>query len=175
MSDFDRAIEITLKFEGGLSDHVNDKGGLTKYGISANSYPGIDIRTLTLEQAKEIYKRDYWLPLHCDEVMWPVNLCLFDWGVNSGLTRVKRIFQSVLKVGVDGRIGPKTIVAANMANAIDLSKRLLDHRTENFINFAKNSTTQMDFLKGWIRRVNELYFIVGQASEQMDNSKNKRL
>ena len=173
MSDFDKAIEITLKFEGGLSDHVNDKGGLTKYGISQKAYPGVDIRALTLEKAKEIYKRDYWAPMHCDEVMWPVNLCLFDHAVNSGVPRVKNIFQYILKVNVDGKIGFRTIASANLADPIDLSKRLLDQRTVNFINIAKNNPDQSNFLLGWIRRVNELYFIVGKAHGKIHNSTNK--
>lgn len=175
MSDFDKAIEITLKFEGGLSDHVNDRGGLTKYGVSQKAYPGIDIRALTLEKAKEIYKRDYWNPCHCNELMWPVNLCMFDHAVNSGVSAAKSFLQDTLKVKVDLKIGPKTIASANLANPIDLSKRLLDARLIRFVSIVKHSpSNQLDFLLGWMRRINELYFIVGRASEQMDSSKDKR-
>ena len=59
---FDLAILHILNFEGGLSNHTNDRGGTTKFGISKKSYPNLDISNLTLEQAKDIYKRDYWQP-----------------------------------------------------------------------------------------------------------------
>lgn len=175
MNDFDKAIEITLKFEGGLSDHVNDKGGLTKYGISQKAYPGVDIRNLTLEKAKEIYKRDYWTPNHCDEMMWPVNLCIFDWAVNSGGFIARMNLQNILKVKTDGKLGPKTIAALNLADPIELSNKLLDKRLYNYFLIVEESENQRQFLKGWVRRVNELSFIVGKAYGKIYHSQNERI
>ena len=43
MSDFNKAIEKVLKFEGVLSNDKYDAGGLTKYGISKRMYPTLDI------------------------------------------------------------------------------------------------------------------------------------
>ena len=60
MSDFNKAVEKVLKFEGVLSNDKYDAGGLTKYGISKRMYPSLDIANLTQEQAVAIYKRDYW-------------------------------------------------------------------------------------------------------------------
>jgi lysozyme family protein len=34
----------------------------TKYGISRKSYPSLNIEDLTLQEAKFLYYRDYWLP-----------------------------------------------------------------------------------------------------------------
>ena len=175
MSDFDKAIEITLKFEGGLSDHVNDKGGLTKYGISQKAYPGVDIRALTLEKAKEIYKRDYWKPNHCDEMLWPVNLCIFDWAVNSGGFTARMNLQHILKVKTDGKVGSKTLATLNLADPIELSNRLLDKRLENYFVLVDANETQRKFLKGWVRRINELSFIVGKAHGKIHNSQNKTI
>ncbi len=60
MSDFDTAVTKTLIHEGGsrVTDDPDDRGGLTRYGISQRSYPDLDIRNLTEDQAKEVYKRD---------------------------------------------------------------------------------------------------------------------
>jgi hypothetical protein len=37
-----------------------DAGGKTKYGISQNSYPSLDISSLTFTNAKLIYYQDFW-------------------------------------------------------------------------------------------------------------------
>lgn len=45
MADVKKSILLGLKHEGGLSDHPNDRGGITKYGISLNTFlkkAGID-------------------------------------------------------------------------------------------------------------------------------------
>jgi len=64
---FRRALSFVLKEEGGLSldryDSGNWTGGRvgvgalkgTKYGIATSSYPDLDIRRLTVEQAGAIY------------------------------------------------------------------------------------------------------------------------
>lgn len=80
---------------GNLKDgYVNDPhdpGGETKYGISKRAHPDEDIKNLTLERAGEIYFQDYWLPNHCFQLDWPMNLCVFDTAVNMGTGNVKRI------------------------------------------------------------------------------------
>ena len=58
--NFDIAFSRLIDSEGGLTDNPKDPGGLTKFGISQRSYPDIDIRNLTLDQAKAIYLRDFW-------------------------------------------------------------------------------------------------------------------
>lgn len=40
---------------------THDAGGATKYGISQNAYPSLDISTITASTAKEITERDYWM------------------------------------------------------------------------------------------------------------------
>lgn len=63
MSDFKTAINnilIIKKEEGIYSNNPNDPGGETKYGISKLSYPHLDIKNLTLEDAENIYEKDWW-------------------------------------------------------------------------------------------------------------------
>lgn len=93
---FERALRFVLRWEGGLSTDENDpgnwvggavgKGALvgTKYGISAASYPGLDIPNLTVAQAGAIYRRDYWEPLGCDKLRASLALLHFDTGINMG-------------------------------------------------------------------------------------------
>ncbi len=95
MADFDRAFKYLIGEEGGYVNDPADPGGETKYGISARSYPRVNIRDLTLTDAKAIYKRDFWDPLQLDQRQWGAALCLFDCAVNQGLTRAKALLAQV--------------------------------------------------------------------------------
>lgn len=46
--------------EGVYVNDPYDPGGETKYGICKRSYPNLNIKELTLEEAKKIYHRDFW-------------------------------------------------------------------------------------------------------------------
>lgn len=89
---FDRAFEFVIGHEGGYVNDPQDPGGETKFGISKRSYPNLDIKSLTLEQAKDLYFRDYWVPAGCgsmaDEAM---AILVFDCAVNQGVGRAKQI------------------------------------------------------------------------------------
>jgi len=99
VTSFDRAFALVVGEEGGYTCDPEDAGnwtagvckaGLlkgTKYGISAKSYPSLDIKNLTLDQARDIYRRDYWTPLGCEEMPYGEALCVFDAGVNQGVAR----------------------------------------------------------------------------------------
>ena len=91
MSDFEKALEFTLKWEGGYSNDPKDPGGETKFGISKKSHPDLNIKNLTFDQASEIYRKEYWGPAGCDKLKWPVNLIGFDTAVNMGVERSKKI------------------------------------------------------------------------------------
>ena len=87
---FDVAIEFVFKREGGLVDDPADPGGLTNFGISQKAYPNEDIRNLTVERAKELYKRDYWLAAGCDRLVPPLDLVHLDTAVNMGVGRARQ-------------------------------------------------------------------------------------
>ena len=89
-SDFDRAIEFVLRWEGGLANHGADPGGLTNYGISKASYPDLDIANLTKEQAIDIYRRDYWQRSGADKMAWPLCLVHLDSAVNAGVGKAQK-------------------------------------------------------------------------------------
>ncbi len=95
MADFDRAFRLLIGEEGGYVNEPADPGGETKYGISKRAYPQLDIRALTLDQAKAIYRRDYWDPLQLDQRKWGPALVLFDCAVNQGVGRAKQLLATV--------------------------------------------------------------------------------
>lgn len=61
---FDLVIEKTFELEGGWSNSNSDPGGTTMYGISSRFHPNyaakIKNKTLTIAEAKSIYKTEYW-------------------------------------------------------------------------------------------------------------------
>jgi len=89
MTDFDRAMEFTLKWEGGYVNDPKDPGGETNWGISKRAYPMLDIKDLTRDEAKDIYEHDYWRKCGADALLWPMNLVVFDTAVNMGVHRAK--------------------------------------------------------------------------------------
>lgn len=90
---FYSAVSFTLKWEGGYSNNPADPGGETNFGISKRSYPMLDIKNLTIEQAKAIYYLDYWLPVEAANYPYPKDQILFDIGVLTGVSRA-RSYQS---------------------------------------------------------------------------------
>jgi lysozyme family protein len=61
MAEFAQAIDYVLGNERGYSNDPHDPGGETNFGISKRSYPHLDIKSLTREDAITIYERDFWI------------------------------------------------------------------------------------------------------------------
>jgi len=101
MENFDRCVRAVLSEEGGLSDHPQDPGGLTKYGISRRAYPDLDIRRLTMDDAIDLYRRDYWNPVHGTDLPASLALLVFDSAVNQGVGTAVRLLQKAVGVKED--------------------------------------------------------------------------
>lgn len=147
--DFDAAFSRLIGHEGGLVDHPADPGGLTKYGISQRSYPGEDIRGMTLQRAQEIYRRDYWGPAGCDVVPPGLRFDLFDMAVNAGVGRAVRTLQRAVGQVEDGIIGPRTLQAIQSTPAPRLVARFNGHRLDHMAGLP----TWPAFGRGWARRI----------------------
>lgn len=142
-------ISVIMDLEGGYVNDPNDPGGETKYGISKAAYPNVDIKNLTPEQAQFYYFRDYWTPLSCDKLSQPLDLYVFDAGVNQGIHHAKVMLQEVCHVTVDGEIGPQTLQAAAGLNP---PKRYLAHR----IMYYSVSKHWQEYGEGWAMRLFKL-------------------
>ncbi len=147
--DFDEAFARLVGHEGGYSNHVSDPGGETNFGISRRSYPGEDIRGMTLARAKAIYRRDFWGAAGCDAVPDALKYPLFDFAVNSGPERAIRTLQKVLGERTDGVLGPQTLQALGRFGPERLAARYFGARLE----FMANQPTWGVFGKGWARRI----------------------
>ena len=105
---FDKAFQITVGVEGGYVNDPADPGGETKYGISKRAHPDIDIKALTLDQARDIYRRDYWQAASCDSMPERIGHLVFDCAVHHGVKTAIKLLQRALKVADDGEFGPIT-------------------------------------------------------------------
>lgn len=146
---FDDAFKRLIGHEGGLSDDPNDPGGLTKYGISQRSYPNVDIKALTLDEAKSIYKRDYWNAVQMEHLPEGIRFDLFDMAVNSGVSQAVKTLQRAVGAGEDGKLGPVTIAAVRDLSDAQVVARFNGAR----LMFMTNLMTWQHFGKGWARRI----------------------
>lgn len=146
---FEQAVEHILKHEGGYVFHVKDPGGETNFGISKRSYPTLNIKNLTREQAKEIYRRDYWNVVKCDLLPHYLRLMAFDSAVNQGPQRAIGLLQAALGVSVDGALGVETLKAANNANPEKLLKAYARVRLNRYCDDRNFAT----FGEGWTQRL----------------------
>jgi lysozyme family protein len=111
---FDDAVKIVFDEEGPLSYDTAD-GLPTKWGIRAAFYPQVAQDSFTQDDAKTIYKTDYWDKVQCDKFPAWLRFILFECAVNQGQVTAVRALQTALKVRVDGWVGPVTIQAATNA------------------------------------------------------------
>jgi lysozyme family protein len=154
MADFAPAIKILLQNEGGYVNNPADPGGETNYGICKRSYPNEDIRNLTVERAKEIYRLDFWTPLRCGQINDQcIATNLFDFGVNAGTGTARHMMADCLGVqGYQHAMWPDVVGLINKSNGGDLNFIFTYRRIEYYFSLASNRSSLRQFFKGWINR-----------------------
>jgi hypothetical protein len=88
--NFEAAAAWMLKQEGSLT---SDTGGVTKYGISSNAHPGLDVKNISPAQAVQLYHDEYWAPLHIDSLPDSMKLRVFDAAINEGAAKAKAMLE----------------------------------------------------------------------------------
>jgi lysozyme family protein len=146
---FDDAFDKLIGHEGGYVYDPRDPGGETKYGISKRAYPDLNIQSLNLDDAKALYRKDYWDKLRLQELPEQVRYSLFDTAVNAGISQAVKLLQRAVGTKEDGIIGRVTIAEANALGALQLAIRYNAHR----LKFLTDLKGWEAFGKGWARRV----------------------
>jgi lysozyme family protein len=154
--NFLTAFEKLLKHEGGYSDHRDDPGGKTRYGVTEAvarevGYRG-NMRELPLELAQRIYKDKYWDAVQAENLPADVRYPLFDAAVNSGPAQAAKWLQRACGVKDDGVIGPQTIRAANALHPEGLKRKMLAQR----LRFMATLANWPAFGRGWANRICDL-------------------
>ena len=157
---FDTAFDRLIGHEGKFTNDPKDRGNWTtgvigkgqckgtKYGISAMTYPDLDIRNLTLDQAKAIYKRDWWDRINADDLHPAIVFQVWDFAVNAGMGTAKRKLQKAVNVAEDGIIGPMTIKAIKKADLNDVLMKFNSAKLKHYTSLS----TWPRYGKGWTNR-----------------------
>lgn len=142
--------------EGGYTDDPHDNGGATTWGITiaeVSQWRGRpvtkeDMRNFTIEESRKILDAWYWIPLKCDFLPTGIDYMVFDGGLMSGIVNGARWLQFAVGTTPDGKIGPKTIGAAAVANAEEVIRTIYDYRVRR----ARNHPDYWKFGRGWLNR-----------------------
>ena len=182
--DFDNAFNFTCSQEGNYDTAYSDRGNWTsgvvgvgelkgtKYGISAMSYPNIDIANLTLGQAKSIYLSDFWNASNCQFFPKAIAIAVFDSAVNQGSKiAIKFIQEAINATPVDGDFGTESQSAFTNALAIlgegGILAAFMAARQQGY---TEDSEWLIDG-KGWIRRT--AHYILQWKDGLLNESKSK--
>ena len=150
---FDEIIEVVLHHEGGYVNDKDDPGGETNFGIAKRSHPDVDIKNLTKDGAKEIYKEHYWDRNKVESLSEELRHIYFDMCVNQGKGRAVKILQRAANakgadLKVDGGLGPKTIGALK---GVEL-QRVRAYRIKYYADLVTRKPDLEKFYYGWFRR-----------------------
>ena len=159
-----QSFDLLMQFETGaavnatgLVNDPSDPGGLTKFGISQKSYPDLNIASLTRDDARDIYYRDFWAPYFLDRICIKSRHLaerIFVMGVLIGMSKIIKITQAAINllsddsIAIDGKMGAATIMAIQgikNSSALTAAHKILTGQHLLAIG-------QKRFLAGWLVR-----------------------
>ena len=166
--NFEKCLEVILEHEGGYVDHPKDPGGATNYGVTIGVAKKLkldidgdgdvdknDVKLFTPEIVEPVYRKKYWDKINGDELPNGIDLCVFDWGVNSGPGRAAKYLQKIVGALPDGDIGSETIKAVKNACANVGTDRIIKQYCKDRQEYYESLKTFKHFGRGWTRRNKE--------------------
>ena len=170
MANFDLAFKYTASNEGFFSNHSKDRGGATMVGITQVTLSRwrkrpvsiAEVKDLSIEEAKNIYKAWYWDVNALDYVdVQGMATCIYDIGVVRGVRRGAQYAQRVCntlgsQLYVDGHVGSKTLKALNATNSEAFIRSFSAMAAQGFRNIVTKNPSQRVFAKGWNNRAKRL-------------------
>lgn len=178
MANFKEAYDITAKYEGGYVNDPADAGGETIFGVARNSWPnlamwgtldrykktGMTKKELEkackadndfMQEVETVYYNQYWFKIWGDKLTDQKSAnAIYDFAVNSGVSRAVKYAQIASGATSDGKMGPKSLAAINSCK--DFTNKYADLRCEFYTNLAEKRPSNQKFLKGWLNRANGL-------------------
>lgn len=140
--NFDVAMKIVLGFEGGLSDHKADKGGLTNYGVTQKTYdqyriqcelPAQSVKSISKNEVKEIY-RTFWDQSRASTLPLKSGIAVFDMAINSGAGTALKYWKM----------------------SEDNLEKFFELREGFYRSIVQKNSSQKVFLNGWLNRLKHL-------------------
>ena len=165
-NNFPVVIDHLITNEGGYVNHPMDPGGATIYGVTKKnweSYTGrkwskSEFKRLTPRDVKRFYEARYWDSCSCDSLPSGVDYCVFDFAVNSGVSRSSKYLQRIVGSVQDGVIGEKTLQAVfSYIDSYETKKQgciaLIDKIIADRKLFLSRLKTFAVFGRGWNNRI----------------------
>lgn len=172
MKTANQIIDDLIRDEGGESNHPDDLGGHTRWGITEavardHDYQG-PMSELPKMTAKLIYMIDYWQGPGFNNVhkLAPdVAEKLFEIGVNISRVKAAKWLQRMLNLltdmvlKVDGKIGPMTLNALHVYMSRrrhqdgekTIIKAITGIQACHYINITEKRPENRSFIYGWLR------------------------
>lgn len=175
MANFKEAYGLTGHNEGGYANNPNDHGGETFAGIARKFWPNwpgwktIDWAKTMIKTANGInefarvngvepfvadfYKQNFWDVNKLDSINdQQLADNVYDFGVNSGVSRGAKTLQQAVGVTADGIIGPGTLNAVNTGDAVAIYNKYNEIKSSLYHTWAA-TPGQLQFLKSWMSRI----------------------
>jgi lysozyme family protein len=156
----DQIIDEIVQREGGYTNNVADRGGPTKYGITAVTLgewrhmdapaSELEVESLSDSEARTILRQRYIVGPGLVQIRDErLRALVADTLVQHGLRGGTIIVQRGVGVPGDGVMGPQTIAALN---ANDVFNRVLASRLRKYGRILSDDHTQAEFAAGWMNR-----------------------
>lgn len=160
-SNYERAFGWVLQHEGGYVNLKADPGGATNKGVTQKTYdayraglgmPKQSVREIGEDEVAQIYREQYAKPIWFDRLPSGVDYALFDFAVNSGVSRAVKMIQGIVGVRQDGIMGNQTLAAIRAFGTASLILDLCDAR----LAFVRRLKTWPTFGRGWQKRIDQV-------------------
>lgn len=167
-SNFDIAMDFTMKWERGYVNHPDDPGGATKDGVTQRVYNAwrrsrsLAIRAVSLLTRGErdaIYRKRYWKKAGCPIMPTILSIAVFDYAVHSGTRRAVRQLQKLVGTVPDGIFGPHTEKWVKRTISLKEPEKFVHMYIEERMGFLQRlgrKRRYRAFLRGWMNRIDDL-------------------
>ena len=158
-------IESIMQAEedkSGGSQFTNYEGDEpTQYGVTLSTYRELinskateeDLKKLTREKAKDIFKKDYYERYKINKLPDYMQHNVLDMAINSGPGTAIKLLQKQIGTDIDNAIGPNTIKAAENYNMSEQFNNIYgSNRVSYYEDLVKNNKAKSKFLEGWKNR-----------------------
>ena len=156
---FEANLAWVLLQEGGFAKLANDE--VTNLGVKRSTWAGWVDRPVTIEELKSLtvprvtplYLKQYYIPCLADKIIHPVDLCVFDFAVNSGVGRSLAVLSTQMNISLDNKSRDMLIDAINTHP--DVAK-LINQFCDRRLSFVRGLKNHYLYGKGWEARIARL-------------------
>lgn len=163
--NFSRAIDKMLNLEGGKTYEKSDRGGKTNFGITQRTFntwrdsinkPKADVFKISQEEAKEIYKKNYWDLIKGSQLPHDIAQAILSMALTDGPQDAIKHTQKILGIPPTGIMGPITMKSIWSAAKQKGTKKLTNYIVDKQIQRYKSDEQAKTYGRGWTNRAESL-------------------